>query len=414
MRILSVFGTRPEAIKMAPLMLALAGVEGVESRICVTGQHRQMLDDVMSAFGLKADYDLNIMRPNQSLSDVFGAVMAGLDPIIAGYRPDYILVQGDTATSTAAALAAFFRSVKVGHVEAGLRTGNLYSPWPEEANRRLTAIVTTRHYAPTSRARTALLNEGYPANSVIVTGNTVIDGLLRMATRVTQPGVLRSSLEAKYAWLDASKRLVLVTGHRRESFGAGFEQICDALNMISRRADVQVVYPVHLNPNVRGPVFERLSGASNVSLIEPLNYPEFVYLMTRSHLILTDSGGIQEEAPALRKPVLVMRDTSERMEAVDAGVARLVTTDPARIVAGVERLLDDPADYQAMSVGANPFGDGQASERIVQDLLHVSRAHRHLDHDAQSDRVPDFVGVNLAPEVATNARLATPVSQPGH
>ena len=406
MRILSVFGTRPEAIKMAPLMLALAEADGIESRVCVTGQHRQMLDDVMSAFSLKADHDLNIMRPNQALSDVFSAVMTGLDPIIADYRPDYVLVQGDTATSTAAALAAFFRSVKVGHVEAGLRTGNLMSPWPEEANRRLTAVVTTRHYAPTPRARTALLREGYPADAVIVTGNTVIDGLLRMAGKVTQPGPLRQSLDAKYSWLDTSKRLILVTGHRRESFGSGFQQICDALKSIGRRDDVQIVYPVHLNPNVRGPVFERLSDASNVSLIEPLNYPEFVYLMTRSYFILTDSGGIQEEAPALRKPVLVMRDTSERMEAVDAGVARLVTTDPACIVAGVERLLDVPTEYEAMSRGANPFGDGQASKRIVDDLLNAGGMRQG------ADLVPELATVNRSSDVVMAAHMTTPVSQP--
>lgn len=408
MRILSVFGTRPEAIKMAPLMLALAEVKGIKSRVCVTGQHRQMLDDVMSAFSLNADYDLNIMRPNQSLSEVFSAVMSGLDPIIADYRPDYVLVQGDTATSTAAALAAFFRSVRVGHVEAGLRTGNLMSPWPEEANRRVTAIVTTRHYAPTSRARAALLKEGYPSDAVIVTGNTVIDGLLRMADKISQPGSLRQSLEKKYAWLDTSKRLVLVTGHRRESFGSGFLQICDALKMISRRDDVQIVYPVHLNPNVRAPVFEHLRDAANISLIEPLNYPEFVYLMTRSHLILTDSGGIQEEAPALRKPVLVMRDTSERMEAVDAGVARLVTTDPARIVAGVERLLDVPAEYEAMSLGANPFGDGSASKLIVQDLLNVRRAQQ------QTDRVPEIANVDLSPDAVMHSQPTRPLSHPSH
>ncbi|WP_253606973.1 MULTISPECIES: non-hydrolyzing UDP-N-acetylglucosamine 2-epimerase [unclassified Bradyrhizobium] len=405
MRILSVFGTRPEAIKMAPLVLALGEAEGIDTRVCVTGQHRQMLDDVMSAFSLKADYDLNIMRPNQSLSEVFSAVMTGIDPVIADYNPDYVLVQGDTATSTAAALAAFFRSVSVGHVEAGLRTGNLMSPWPEEANRRVTAVVTTRHYAPTLRARSALLKEGYPPDAVIVTGNTVIDGLLRMASNISQPGELRRSLEAKYSWLDTSKRLVLVTGHRRESFGSGFRQICEALKTISRRDDIQIVYPVHLNPNVRGPVFDHLRDASNIFLIEPLNYPEFVYLMTRSYLILTDSGGIQEEAPALRKPVLVMRDTSERMEAVDAGVARLVTTDPARIVAGVERLLDVPAEHEAMALGANPFGDGRASKLIVRDLLNVRRPQRPTDH---------ITSVNGFPNAEMHSRPTPPLSQPAH
>ncbi|WP_461357446.1 non-hydrolyzing UDP-N-acetylglucosamine 2-epimerase [Bradyrhizobium sp. USDA 4454] len=405
MRILSVFGTRPEAIKMAPLVLALGEAAGIDARVCVTGQHRQMLDDVMSAFSLSADYDLNIMRPNQSLSEVFSAVMAGIDPIIADYNPDFVLVQGDTATSTAAALAAFFRSVSVGHVEAGLRTGNLMSPWPEEANRRVTAVVTTRHYAPTLRARAALLKEGYSPDAVIVTGNTVIDGLLRMAANISQPGTLRRSLERKYSWLDTSKRLVLVTGHRRESFGSGFRQICEALKTISRRDDIQIVYPVHLNPNVRGPVFDHLRDARNVFLIEPLNYPEFVYLMTCSYLILTDSGGIQEEAPALRKPVLVMRDTSERMEAVDAGVARLVTTDPARIVAGVERLLDVPAEHEAMSRGANPFGDGRASKLIVHDLLNVGRPKHPVEQ---------LASVSILSDAEMHSRAVSPLSQPTH
>ena len=372
---------------MAPVVLALRDVEGVESRVCLTGQQRRMLDDVISAFSLTPDYDLDIMRPNQSLNDVFASVMAGLDPIVTEFRPDFILVQGDTATSTAAALTAFFRSIKVGHVEAGLRTGDLTSPWPEEANRRLTAVVTTRHYAPTSRARTALLNEGFPADAIVVSGNTVIDGLLRMAKDVTEPGSLKSKLDKKYAWIDPAKRLILVTGHRRESFGAGFVKICAALKSIGERPNVQVLYPVHLNPNVRGPVFERLSSVANVALVDPLNYPEFVYLMTRSYLILTDSGGIQEEAPALRKPVLVMRDTSERLEAVEAGVARLVTTDPDRIVAVVDELLNSRAAYAAMATGASPFGDGHASRRIVADLLTFRRAAANANLAVPAHRV---------------------------
>jgi UDP-N-acetylglucosamine 2-epimerase (non-hydrolysing) len=369
MRVLSVFGTRPEAIKMAPVVLALAQQPGVEQRVCITGQHRTMLDQVMAVFALNADYDLDIMQPGQMLSDVFARVMSGLDPILAQFKPDFVLVQGDTATSTAAALAAFFRGVKVGHVEAGLRTGDLKSPWPEEANRRLTAVVTTRHYAPTRRARKALLKEGHEPENVVVSGNTVIDALIRVAGDVTAQGPLKQSLDAAFSWLDPIKRLVLVTGHRRESFGAGFAQICDALHAVARRSDVEIVYPVHLNPNVRGPVFERLSGLRNVRLIEPLDYPQFVYLMTRCHLILTDSGGVQEEAPSLCKPVLVMRDTSERIEAIEAGVARLVSTDPATIVAAVDEILDCEEAYAAMASGANPFGDGHASERIVRDLL---------------------------------------------
>ncbi len=395
MRVLSVFGTRPEAIKMAPVVLALAEAEQVQSRVCVTGQHRQMLDDVMSAFSLNADYDLNIMRPNQSLAEVFTGVMGGLDPILAEFRPDYVLVQGDTATSTAAALTAFFRSVKVGHVEAGLRTGDLFSPWPEEANRRLTAVVTTRHYAPTQRARSALLAEGFPGESILVSGNTVIDGLLRMVEDISAPGPLKRGLDAKFSWVDPAKRIILVTGHRRESFGDGFRQICVALKSIARRQDTQIVYPVHLNPNVRGPVFEHLADESNIRLIEPLNYPEFVYLMKRSYLILTDSGGIQEEAPALRKPVLVMRDTSERMEAVEAGVARLVTTEPEPIVAAVEQLLDSPATYAAMASGKNPFGDGRASRLIVQDLLRCGRTARQPGPLPHAHRLPELSGIGL-------------------
>ena len=353
---------------MAPVVLALAQQEGVASRVCVTGQHRRMLDQVMAAFALKADYDLDIMQPAQALGDVFARVLRGVDPILAEFQPDYVLVQGDTVSSTAAALAAFFRRIAVGHVEAGLRTGNLQSPWPEEADRRLTAVVTARHYAPTARARDALLREGHASDSIVVTGNTVIDALLRVVREVSAPGTAKDELDRTFSWLDPQKRLVLVTGHRRESFGEGFARICEALRALARRADIEIVYPVHLNPNVRGPVFEQLSGFRNIRLIEPLDYHQFVYLMTRCHLILTDSGGVQEEAPSLRKPVLVMRDTSERLEAVEAGVARLVSTDPAAIVAAVDDLMDCEEAYAAMASGANPFGDGRASERIVRDL----------------------------------------------
>jgi UDP-N-acetylglucosamine 2-epimerase (non-hydrolysing) len=381
---------------MAPVVLALGNIEGIESRVCLTGQHRRMLDDVISAFSLSPDYDLDIMQPNQSLADVFSAVLRGLDPILTEFRPDFVLVQGDTATSTAAALAAFFRSIKVGHVEAGLRTGDLNSPWSEEANWRLTAIVTTRHYASTPRARTALLQEGHPADAVIVSGNTVIDGLLRIARHVTEPGPLKRMLDKKFSWIEPSKRMMLVTGHRRESFGSGLVQICSALKSIGMRGDVQIIYPVHLNPNVRGPVFERLSCVTNVSLIEPLNYPEFVSLMTKSYLILTDSGGIQEEAPSLRKPVLVMRDTSERMEAVEAGVARLVTTDPDLIVASVDELLNSRSIYEAMATGANPFGDGEASKRIVKDLVAFGQMAPTTTRKSMAHRVAESATVDLA------------------
>ncbi|WP_406856308.1 UDP-N-acetylglucosamine 2-epimerase (non-hydrolyzing) [Alsobacter sp. KACC 23698] len=369
MRILSVFGTRPEAIKMAPIVRALRAAPGVESRVCVTGQHRQMLDETLAIFDLRPDDDLDIMTGGQTLADISARVLTGLDPIMRSYRPDFVLVQGDTATSTAAALSAFFNRSRVGHVEAGLRTGDMASPWPEEANRRVTAVVTDRHYAPTEKARRALLAEGYPGSSILVTGNSVIDALLLVAEDVTAPGPQRRALEERFSWLTPGKRLVLVTGHRRESFGDGFIRICQALRALSAREDVQIVYPVHLNPNVRQPVFDILSGIENIHLIEPQDYRSFVYLMTRASLILTDSGGVQEEAPALGKPVLVMRDTSERMEAIEAGVARLVSTDPDAIVAHVHDLLDDRRRYAAMAQGANPFGDGAAAERIVEDLM---------------------------------------------
>jgi UDP-N-acetylglucosamine 2-epimerase len=399
MRVLSVFGTRPEAIKMAPVVQALAQHKEILPRVCITGQHRQMLDQVMATFALKADYDLDIMQPGQALGDVFARVLSGLGPILTQFRPDYVLVQGDTATSTAAAVAAFYADIAVGHVEAGLRTGNLKSPWPEEANRRLTAVMASRHYAPTLRARDALLAEGYPRDNVVLTGNTVIDALLRVANEVTSPGPLRQRLDQTFSWLDRQKRVVLVTGHRRESFGAGFARICDALAKIARRDDIEIVYPVHLNPNVRGPVGERLTGFTNVKLIEPLDYQSFVYLMTRCHLILTDSGGVQEEAPSLGKPVLVMRDTSERIEAVEAGVARLVGTDAATIVAAVDEVLDCENSYAAMARGANPFGDGRASERIVKDLMTCKKQKSNLSASSAS-AMSDFQPQLRSPRAA--------------
>jgi UDP-N-acetylglucosamine 2-epimerase len=399
MRVLSVFGTRPEAIKMAPVVQALAQHKEIMPRVCITGQHRQMLDQVMATFALKADYDLDIMQPGQALGDVFARVLSGLGPILKQFRPDYVLVQGDTATSTAAAVAAFYADIAVGHVEAGLRTGNLKSPWPEEANRRLTAVMASRHYAPTLRARDALLAEGYPRDNIVLTGNTVIDALLRVANDVTSPGPLRQRLDQTFSWLDRQKRVVLVTGHRRESFGAGFARICDALAKIARRDDIEIVYPVHLNPNVRGPVGERLTGFTNVKLIEPLDYQSFVYLMTRCHLILTDSGGVQEEAPSLGKPVLVMRDTSERIEAVEAGVARLVGTDAATIVAAVDEVLDCENSYAAMARGANPFGDGRASERIVKDLMTCKKQKSNLSASSAS-AMSDFQPQLRSPRAA--------------
>jgi UDP-N-acetylglucosamine 2-epimerase len=399
MRVLSVFGTRPEAIKMAPVVQALAEQKEILSRVCITGQHRQMLDQVMATFALKADYDLDIMQPGQALGDVFARVLTGLGPILKQFKPDYVLVQGDTATSTAAAVAAFYSDIAIGHVEAGLRTGNLRSPWPEEANRRLTGVVASRHYAPTLRARDALLAEGHARENIILTGNTVIDALLRVAHDVTVPGALQQQLDRTFSWLDPQKRIVLVTGHRRESFGDGFARICDALARIARRDDLEIVYPVHLNPNVRGPVTEKLSGFPNVRLIEPLDYQGFVYLMTRSHLILTDSGGVQEEAPSLGKPVLVMRDTSERIEAVEAGVARLVGTDVATIVAAVDEMLDCENSYAAMARGANPFGDGRASERIVKDLM-TCKKQKSNPSASSASAMSDFQPQQRSPRAA--------------
>lgn len=368
MRILTVFGTRPEAIKMAPVVHALEKDSRFESVVCITGQHKQMLETMMQAFALKADFDLNIMKDNQTLNDVAASVISGLDRVINEVNPDYVLVQGDTASTMAASLAAFFNRKKVGHIEAGLRTGNLYSPWPEEANRRLTTIVSTLHFAPTGKARDALLAEGVAPGTVLMTGNTVIDALHYMINQISRPGPLRTTLEQEFAWLDSSRRLILVTGHRRESFGDGFLQICEAIRDIAARDDVQIVYPVHLNPNVQQPVNAILSGLGRVHLIPPLDYPRFVYLMHRSHFIVTDSGGVQEEAPAIAKPVLVMRDTSERMEAVEAGVAKLVGANRGSIVENVNQLLDDKTLFSAMASGASPFGDGQASRRILDAL----------------------------------------------
>jgi UDP-N-acetylglucosamine 2-epimerase (non-hydrolysing) len=368
-KILVVFGTRPEAIKMAPVVLRLRRTPDLAHRVCVTGQHRQMLDDVLKIFAIEPDHDLKVMRPNQSLAAIASGVLEGLDPILESYAPDFVLVQGDTSTSTIAALAAFYRRVKIGHVEAGLRTGNLQSPWPEEANRRLTGVIADRHYAPTTRARDSLLQEGVAPETVLVTGNTVIDALRIVAEAVTQPGPDKLALDQEFSWIDPAKRMILVTGHRRESFGEGFAKICRALREIAERGDVTIVYPVHLNPNVRSSVSRYLADIPDIKLIEPVDYRRFIYLMTRAYLILTDSGGVQEEGPSLRKPVLVMRDTSERMEAVDAGVARLVTTETASIVRNVEDLLDRPDAYCSMIAADNPFGDGRAAERIVEDLL---------------------------------------------
>ncbi|MDY4333690.1 non-hydrolyzing UDP-N-acetylglucosamine 2-epimerase [Pectobacterium brasiliense] len=369
MKVLTVFGTRPEAIKMAPLVHALAQDGAFESRVCVTAQHREMLDQVLRLFDITPDYDLDIMRPGQGLSEISCRILSGLEPVMAEFKPDLVLVHGDTTTTLATSLAAFYQRIPVGHVEAGLRTGNLYSPWPEEANRKLTGHLAMYHFAPTENSRQNLLREHLSDRHIFVTGNTVIDALFWVRDRILGDAALRRSLDEKYAFLDDNKKLILVTGHRRESFGGGFERICSALADIARRhPEVQIVYPVHLNPNVSEPVNRILSGIDNVMLIAPQDYLPFVYLMNRSYMILTDSGGIQEEAPSLGKPVLVMRDTTERPEAVEAGTVKLVGTEVTSIVDAVSTLLTDEEAYQAMSRAHNPYGDGQACQRIVDAL----------------------------------------------
>jgi UDP-N-acetylglucosamine 2-epimerase (non-hydrolysing) len=369
LKVILVFGTRPEAIKMAPLAVSLKGDERFNCRVCVTGQHREMLDQVLSIFELVPDYDLNIMRPGQKITDVTAAILSGMTQVYEDFRPDLVLVHGDTATTFAAALAAYLHRIPVGHVEAGLRTGDIYSPWPEEGNRKLTGALASLHFAPTEQSRQNLLSENVSEKSIFVTGNTVIDGLIDVVRKLRDP-TLNDRYEKELGFLQREKKIILVTGHRRENFGSGFEGICRALLDVSiEYPDVQIVYPVHLNPNVRGPVMRLLSGAPNIFLIEPLDYLPFVYLMSRSYLILTDSGGIQEEAPSLGKPVLVMRATTERPEAVQAGTVRLVGTDPLRIVEGVSKLLDSSEQYKKMSFAHNPYGDGRACKRIVEAIF---------------------------------------------
>ncbi|WP_455820945.1 non-hydrolyzing UDP-N-acetylglucosamine 2-epimerase [Pseudomonas cerasi] len=369
MKVLTVFGTRPEAIKMAPLVHALAQDEEIESRLCVTAQHREMLDQVLRLFSIVPDYDLNIMQPGQGLTEITCRILEGLKTVFTDFTPDVVLVHGDTTTTLAASLAAFYHRIPVGHVEAGLRTGDLWSPWPEEANRTLTGHLARYHFTPTDSSQQNLLRENLPASHIFVTGNTVIDALFWVRNRILSDDSLKNSLAARYPFLDADKKLILVTGHRRESFGGGFERICNALAEIARlHPDTQIVYPVHLNPNVSEPVNRILRGIDNIILIEPQEYLQFVWLMDRAWLILTDSGGIQEEAPSLGKPVLVMRDATERPEAVAAGTVKLVGTDGAKIVSEVTRLFTDEDAWHAMSRAHNPYGDGLACQRIVQVL----------------------------------------------
>lgn len=378
-KVLSVFGTRPEAIKMAPVVKKLeSDGNNFKSLVCVTAQHREMLDQVLDLFDIRPDYDLDIMKPGQDLFDITGNVLLGMRSVLEDVRPDLVLVHGDTTTTMAASMAAFFSKVKVGHVEAGLRTYHKYSPFPEEMNRRVTGVLADINFAPTETARSNLLGEGVPDKSIFVTGNTVVDALLEVAEILANDNNLRERLDRSFSFLDPSKRLILVTGHRRENFGVGFENICHSLADIARyHADVEIIYPVHLNPNVQRPVRSILGGKElkNIHLIKPVDYLPFVYLMNRSHLIITDSGGVQEEAPSLGKPVLVMRDTTERPEAVAAGTARLVGTDRARIVAETAMLLNNKNIYSTMSHAHNPYGDGEASNRIVSIIACILNAH---------------------------------------
>lgn len=369
-RVLLVFGTRPEAIKMAPLALQLKQQESsFETKVCVTGQHRQMLDQVLDLFDLKPDFDLDLMKPDQTLSDISSGVLKGLEKVFLEWSPDLVLVHGDTATTFAASLAAYYHKIAVGHVEAGLRTGDIYSPWPEEANRKLTGALTTYHFAPTQSSYNNLIRENIDPKNITITGNTVIDALFTVKEKVETDPVVITQFEQQFDFLDSTKKLILVTGHRRENFGQGFLNICTALaNIAKQYPDVQIVYPVHLNPNVQKPVNEWLSGISNIYLIAPQDYLPFVYLMNRSYLILTDSGGIQEEAPSLGKPVLVMRDTTERPEAVEAGTVKLVGTDAALIQQSVIELLENTDLYQTMAAAHNPYGDGAASQQIIRAL----------------------------------------------
>ncbi|NRP35699.1 UDP-N-acetylglucosamine 2-epimerase [Marinobacterium sp. xm-d-579] len=368
-KVLTVFGTRPEAIKMAPLIHALSEDNRFESRVCVTAQHREMLDQVLGLFEIAPEYDLNLMKPGQTLSDVTSAILKGMESVLDDFKPDVVLVHGDTATTFATALAAYYKQIPVGHVEAGLRTGNIYSPWPEEGNRKLTGALARYHFSPTDTSRQNLLNENVDPSTIAVTGNTVIDALLWVKEKLDADSAMQAELAALFPMLDAEKKLILVTGHRRESFGGGFERICEALRQIaSKHPEAQIIYPVHLNPNVQEPVNRLLSDGDNVHLIPPQDYLPFVYLMTKSHLILTDSGGIQEEAPSLGKPVLVMRDTTERPEAVQAGTVKLVGTNVSLIVNEVERLLNDVSEYSVMSRAHNPYGDGSACKSIIKVL----------------------------------------------
>ncbi|QOY52671.1 non-hydrolyzing UDP-N-acetylglucosamine 2-epimerase [Candidatus Sulfurimonas baltica] len=369
-KILLVFGTRPEAIKMAPLVKEFQKhVSDFETKVCVTAQHREMLDQVLDMFEIVPDYDLNLMKQGQDLYDITSNVLLGMKDVLSDFQPDVVLVHGDTTTTSATSLAAFYQKIKVGHVEAGLRTHDIYSPWPEEANRQITGVLARYHFAPTTTSRDNLLRENKNEADILVTGNTVIDALFLALDKIENNFELKNniieSINTQYK-IDDTKKLILVTGHRRENFGQGFINICQALKTLAlNNPDIDIVYPVHLNPNVQKPVKELLSRVSNVHLIEPLQYETFLYLMSKSYCIITDSGGVQEEAPSLGKPVLVMRDTTERPEALEAGTVKLVGTNTEIIIKEAQKLLDDKQEYEKMSKAHNPYGDGKACEKII-------------------------------------------------
>lgn len=369
--LLFIFGTRPEAIKMAPLVLKAEAHGEFDVKVCVTAQHRGMLDQVLEFFKIKVDYDLNIMKPGQTLNGIMSLIVSQIDEVITKVKPDCILVHGDTTTTLAASQAAFHAKVPVAHIEAGLRTYDFASPWPEEMNRRVVGLLSSFHFCPTETSAKNLKDEKTPSQQIFVTGNTVVDALQVGVARINQDEKIKSNLEKKFSFLNADKNLILVTGHRRENFGVAFENICKGIKKIAETKDVQIVYPVHLNPNVQKPVKETLSNLKNVYLIDPVDYIEFIFLMKKSHFILTDSGGVQEEAPTLRKPVLVMRDTSERQEAVDAGCAKLVGTNSDMIYAESVKLLDSTEAYQNMIKPVNPYGDGHACEKILNILAKI-------------------------------------------
>lgn len=372
-KILIVFGTRPEAIKMAPLVKEFQkDTNNFETKVCVTAQHRQMLDQVLEIFDIKPDYDLNIMKPGQDLYDITSNVLIGMKSVLDDFKPDVVLVHGDTTTTLSASLAAFYAKIKVGHVEAGLRTNDIYSPWPEEGNRQLTGILANYHFAPTQQSEENLLKEGKSQQDIHVTGNTVIDALMYVLQRIKNQPTLKEKIKSKISdqyQLDEKRKIILVTGHRRENFGQGFINICEGLKELAKNnPDVDIVYPVHLNPNVQKPVNEILSGLTNVYLIDPLQYEEFIYIMNESYFIITDSGGIQEEAPSLGKPVLVMRNTTERPEAVKAGTVKLVGTDKNKLIKEAQTLIDNKFEYEKMAKAHNPYGDGRACAGIVSFL----------------------------------------------